>query len=56
MQHLEPGDAKTVDAIIKLPEEFEAMQFPGDLVFVPEHFGHATMNLADVVSVAVEFD
>ena len=31
-------------------------QFAGDLVFVPEHFGHATLNLADVVSVAVEFD
>ena len=37
-------------------EEFEAIQLPGDLVFVPEHYGHATLNLADVVSTAVEFD
>ena len=32
MQHLEPGDAKTVDAIIKLPEEYASMQ---DVSIIP---------------------
>jgi hypothetical protein len=30
------------------------LQGPGDLVWVPEHWGHAVLNLADAVAVAVE--
>jgi hypothetical protein len=30
------------------------LQHPGDLVFVPEFWGHAVLNLGDVISVAFE--
>jgi hypothetical protein len=30
------------------------LQEPGDLVFVPAHFGHAILNLADSLALAVE--
>ena len=30
------------------------LQGPGDLVYVPETWGHAVLNLADAIAVAIE--
>ena len=38
-----------------LPEWVDALQRPGELLYVPESWGHATLSLADSVAVAVEF-
>ncbi len=51
----EPEPPEAADDSVRV--ESDAMQFAGDIVFVPEHFGHATLNLAGMnVAVAVEFD
>lgn len=31
------------------------LQKPGDVLYVPEHWAHAVLNLADSVAVSVEF-
>jgi oxalate decarboxylase/phosphoglucose isomerase-like protein (cupin superfamily) len=31
------------------------MQLPGDVVYVPDEWGHAVVNVADTVAVAYEF-
>jgi hypothetical protein len=33
-----------------------ALQWPGDVVVIPTHWAHATLNLADVIAVALEYD
>ena len=37
-----------------LPPHFMFVQEPGDIVFVPRHWGHAVLNLADSIAVALE--
>ena len=37
------------------PDAFECMQYPGDLVFVPDMWGHAFISLREGVSVTSEF-
>ena len=36
------------------PRAIECIQRPGDVVYVPENWGHAVINLADSVAVAYE--
>ena len=31
------------------------MQYPGDVVYVPLHWGHAVLNAQDSIGLAVEF-
>jgi len=31
------------------------LQWPGDIVVVPTHWAHATLNLADSIAVALEY-
>ena len=33
----------------------EVLQMPGDILFIPSNWGHATMNLCETVSMAQEF-
>lgn len=37
-----------------VPWHYIGLQSPGDLVFVPPHWGHAILNLADTVALAYE--
>ena len=37
-----------------LPPHYIFVQEPGDVVFVPRHFGHAVLNLADSIAIARE--
>ena len=37
------------------PDALECVQYPGDLVFVPDMWGHAVVNLRESVGVASEF-
>lgn len=37
------------------PDALECVQYPGDLVFVPDMWGHAVINLREGVGVASEF-
>ena len=39
----------------KSPDALECVQYPGDLVFVPDMWGHAVINLREGVGVASEF-
>lgn len=39
----------------KSPDALECIQYPGDLVFVPDMWGHAVINLREGVGVASEF-
>ena len=36
-------------------EPLECMQYPGDVVYVPLHWGHAVLNAQDSIGLAVEF-
>jgi hypothetical protein len=37
-----------------LPYHYRFVQEPGDIVFVPDQWGHAVLNLADSVAMAFE--
>lgn len=39
----------------KSPDALECVQYPGDLMFVPDMWGHAVINLREGVGVASEF-
>lgn len=39
----------------KSPDALECVQYPGDLVFVPDMWGHAVINLREGVGMASEF-
>lgn len=39
----------------KSPDALECVQYPGDMVFVPDMWGHAVINLREGVGVASEF-
>lgn len=39
----------------KSPDALECLQYPGDLMFVPDMWGHAVINLREGVGVASEF-
>jgi len=36
------------------PPHYAFLQEPGDVVVVPEHWGHAVLNLADTLAAAME--
>ena len=46
-KHLEGKFGKTLAT--------ECVQRPGDVVYIPENWGHAVVNLADSIAVAYEF-
>jgi len=37
-------------------DHYECIQEPGDIMYVPDSFGHAVINLEDSVAVAMEVD
>ncbi len=43
------------DTYRKAPDALECVQYPGDMVFVPDMWGHAVINLREGVGVASEF-
>ena len=46
---------RSAEAGQRAPRFLECVQMPGDVVYVPKSWGHATLNLAPSVGVAVEF-
>ena len=46
---------RSAEAEQRAPRFLECVQMPGDVVYVPKSWGHATLNLAPSVGVAVEF-